>query len=69
MGFTKAQDFREIDQDTGVDLIDRFADYDRDHVEEVFRHYRPKSIPDEIANHFLVQRLAKANTRRRQQFG
>ncbi len=69
MGLTKAQAFREIDQETGVDLIHRFADYDRNHVEEVFRHYRPKLHPDEMANHFLAQRLAKANTRRRQQFG
>lgn len=69
MGLTKAQAFRQIDQDTGVDLIHRFADYDRNHVEEVFRHYRPKLTSDEMANHFLAQRLAKANTRRRQQFG
>lgn len=54
IGFTKAQYFHEIDHDTGVDVIDRFADYDRYHVEEIFRQYRPKFTPGEMANHFLA---------------
>ncbi|KAL8931143.1 MAG: hypothetical protein Q9208_000247 [Pyrenodesmia sp. 3 TL-2023] len=68
LGFSKAQKYREIDNETGVDLIQIFADFDRQHIEEVFRELRKGQEPKDAKEHYLVERLAKANTRRRQQF-
>ena len=72
----KAAHFAQIDPDTGVDLIQRFEEVDRAHILELIKHYRtPKDskwhAPIEISEDEvrLVSRLAKANTRRRQNFG
>ena len=66
---SKAYRYRQIDDDTGVDLIQRFTDIDLRHIATLLAHYR-QSTPEEIKmDTFLVQRFAKANTRRRQQFG
>ncbi|KAL9119285.1 MAG: hypothetical protein Q9187_004160, partial [Circinaria calcarea] len=67
LGFTKARYYRQVDQDTGINLIDQFTIFDHKHLEEVFAQLRHISCHDAKEN-FLVQRLAKANTRRRQQF-
>ena len=67
-GFTKAQNYREIDKETGVDLIDVLAAFDLQHVEQVFLGSQQHLSSDDVKEHFLVKRLAKANTRRRQQF-
>ena len=66
---SKAYRYQQVDDDTGVDLIQRFADMDLQHVETLLVHYRLSTPEDIKADIFLVQRLAKANTRRRQQFG
>lgn len=68
LGFSKAEKYRDIDEDTNVDLIDVFGAIDRNHVVETFSHYR-RTAPEAVVDDFLVLRLAKANTRRRQQFG
>ena len=68
LGFSKARDYRAIDEDTGVDVMRRYADYDLRHVTEVMARYR-QMPPVECENHDLVRRLARANTNRRQQFG
>ena len=67
-GFTKAQKLQEIDQETGVDLIEVLAAFDRQHVEQVFLRLQKELSTEDVEEHFLVKRLAKANTRRRQQF-
>ena len=67
LGFTKARNYHQIDHDTGIDLIDQFAIFDHNHIEEVFARLRHISC-HEAKEHYLVERLAKANTRRRQQF-
>jgi hypothetical protein len=67
LGLSKAMKYCEIDPQTNIDLIKVFEHHDRLHVEELFRLSRhPAPAPD--PNHYLVKRLAKANTRRRQQF-
>ena len=67
-GFSKAVNYRHVDEDSGIDLIDRYAEEDLKHIQEVIS--QPQSISmEECRTHYLVQRLAKANTRRRQQFG
>ena len=35
LGFSKAQNFQQIDPDTGVDLIEVFAAFDLQHVEQI----------------------------------
>ncbi|KAL8801035.1 MAG: hypothetical protein Q9182_004727 [Xanthomendoza sp. 2 TL-2023] len=68
LGFSKAQTYQEIDKETGVDLIQRIADFDCQHVEHVFLELRKSDSVEDVHEHYLVKRLAKANTRRRQQF-
>ncbi|KAL8732788.1 MAG: hypothetical protein Q9166_002570 [cf. Caloplaca sp. 2 TL-2023] len=92
VGFTKAQRYQEIDGETGVDLIEAFAVFDRQHIEQVFIQLRENQSVKKAAEsddedddedeeesmfemsetklqeHYLVKRLARANTRRRQQF-
>ncbi|KAE8416102.1 hypothetical protein BDV36DRAFT_297473 [Aspergillus pseudocaelatus] len=67
LGFSKALKYRALDPETGVDLIDQFRESDQRHLEQLFASYRLTSARD-LEKDFLVQRLAKANTRRRQQF-
>lgn len=67
LGFSRSLKYHEVDPETGVDLIDQLRDYDRRHIEQLICLYRSTS-PENVKNDFLVQRLAKANTRRRQQF-
>ncbi|KAL8749917.1 MAG: hypothetical protein Q9184_006617, partial [Pyrenodesmia sp. 2 TL-2023] len=68
LGFSKAQKYREIDHETGEDLIQMYKAFDRQHIEQVFREYRKGQELEDAEEHYLVERLAKANTRRRQQF-
>ncbi|KAJ5521422.1 hypothetical protein N7527_005537 [Penicillium freii] len=65
LGMSKAATYSEIDPETKTDLIKEFEQIDRLHVEELFRLFG-HSDPD--PRHYLIRRLAKANTRRRQQF-
>ena len=68
LGFSKARDYRAIDEETGVDVMRRYAYYDLRHVTEIMAQYRQIS-PVDCENHDLVRRLARANTNRRRQFG
>ena len=68
LGFSKARGFRKIDEETGVDVIDQYASFDLRHVTDIVAMYWRRS-QEEYENHYLVQRLAKANTHRRRQFG
>lgn len=68
LGFSKARNYSAIDEDTGVDLMRRYAYYDWRHVTEVMARYWQMSQV-ECENHVLVRRLARANTNRRRQFG
>ena len=67
IGFTKARNYQQIDQESGVDLIKAFSHFDFKHVQEFFLQYSPEADQD-FADNFLVNRLAKSITRRRQQF-
>ncbi|KAF6232486.1 hypothetical protein HO173_009366 [Letharia columbiana] len=68
LGFSKARTYRQVNEDTGVDLMNAFIPFDLKHVAEIFAHHLQVS-PGECENDFLVQRLARANTHRRRQFG
>ncbi|KAJ5908062.1 hypothetical protein N7495_000744 [Penicillium taxi] len=68
LGFSRSLKYQKVDPETGVNLIDQFRENDQRHLEQLFACYRSTSA-DEFETHFLVQRLAKGNTRRRQQFG
>ena len=68
LGFSKARNYREIDGETGVDLMDWYVTYDLRHVTEIIARYWGSS-QEECESHELVQRLARANTHRRRQFG
>lgn len=65
LGMSKAATYSEIDPETKADLIKEFEQIDSLHVEELFRLF---GHPDPDPRHYLIRRLAKANTRRRQQF-
>lgn len=67
IGLSKARSYREVDESTGVDLIDQYTKVDLRHLQELFSSFHQASLKDH-QSHYLVQRLAKANTRRRQQF-
>jgi hypothetical protein len=68
LGFSKSLKYQEFDPETGVNLMDQFREHDQRHLEQLFASYRSSS-PVDFEKDFLVRRLAKANTRRRQQFG
>ena len=68
LGFSKARSYRAIDEETGEDVMEWYAYFDLRHVAEIIaRHWRIS--PEECEKHELVQRLARANTNRRRQFG
>ena len=67
IGFTKARNYQQIDAESGIDLIQAFRRFDFKHVQEVFLKYNPEADQD-FADDFLVNRLAKSITQRRQQF-
>lgn len=66
-GLSKALKYQEVDADTGVNLFDGFALLDKKHIVELFQFYARQG-PDALDDDYLVSRLARANTRRRQQF-
>ena len=68
LGFSKARDYQEINEETGVDIMSEYASFDLRHVTEIAARYWRKP-QDECESHYLVQRLARANTHRRRQFG
>lgn len=70
IGLSKGYAFRRIDNDTGLDLFDCFADrnIDEEHIKNILRVYKlSQSSTDGLAS-YLVTRLAKANNQRRRQF-
>ena len=67
LGFSKAKRYRLLAED-GNDLRESLIAADLKHIDDLMTRHR-KMPPEESRNHFLVQRLAKANTTRRQQFG
>ncbi|KAI9040967.1 uncharacterized protein KD926_007508 [Aspergillus affinis] len=60
--------FRQIDPETGTDLVAQFKQSDQNHIAELLGLYNGSSS-EKFTDHYLVSRLAKANTCRRQQFG
>lgn len=68
LGSSKARSYRALDEETGVDLMEQYACFDLWHVAEIVAPYWGIS-PEECESHDVVQRLAKANTNRRRQFG
>lgn len=69
-GLSKGYKFRKIDEDSGLDLYDCFAEQhiDESFVREILRGYgSPQSSTGE-PDSYLVLRLAKANNQRRRQF-
>jgi hypothetical protein len=64
LGSSKSLGYREVDKDSGVDLIEQFAPLDHQYIKDLFHSYNPSHPED----YYLISRLAKANTRRRQQF-
>ncbi|KOS36369.1 hypothetical protein ACN38_g12893 [Penicillium nordicum] len=68
LGLSKAMKYTEVDPDTGVNLVEVYASFDQKHLAELFRCFGHQD-PENLENHYLVQRLGRANTRRRQQFG
>ena len=67
LGFSKAKRYRLIAED-GTDLSESVMAIDLKHVDDLMANHL-RMPPEESQNHFLVQRLARANTTRRQQFG
>ena len=81
----KAQKFRAIDPESGIDLIQLYRDIDKEHIRQIFLSLRraPLSSSQEVLeasempkepkltseDEILISRLATANTHRRQQFG
>ena len=68
LGFSKARSYHAIDEETGINLMERYAEFDVRHVAEIVAPYWGMSW-EYCKSHNLVKRLAKANTNRRRQFG
>jgi hypothetical protein len=64
LGTSRSLRYSEYDKETGVDLIEQFAVVDYQYIRDLFHSY-DSSHPE---NYYLISRLAKANTRQRQQF-
>ena len=64
---SRVYSYKDVDEATGVDVIDEYAKFDHQHILELFS-YRGKTA-SAGPNHYLVNRLSRANTFRRQQFG
>ena len=64
LGVAKASQYRDIDEDTNIDLMNEYAKADRAHVRELFER-----ISGTSAGGYLISRLSQANTLRRKQFG
>ena len=67
LGFSEAKRYRLTAED-GTDLMESVTAIDLKHVDDLMAKHLRMS-PEESRNHFLVKRLAKANTNRRQHFG
>ena len=67
LGFSEAKRYRLTAED-GADLMESVTAIDLKHIDDLMAKHLRMS-PEESRNHFLVKRLAKANTNRRQQFG
>jgi hypothetical protein len=64
-GLSKALSYKEVDSETGVDLMEAYMERDSRRLEELFRTWR---VGDEAGPQFMVERLARANMNRRKQF-
>lgn len=65
----RAIHYKEVDTSSGLDIFgDCFAEFDRDHVSELFRSLRQNHTSLTDDDNILVRRFAKANTSRRRQF-
>ncbi|KAB8349465.1 hypothetical protein FH972_023492 [Carpinus fangiana] len=69
IGSSKADTLKDVDLDTGVDVFERFYEMDCQHIREILSSLR-QELPSGTEDHglFLVERLARANKYRRQQF-
>lgn len=67
--FSKAASLKAEDPETGIDLIEQFEVFDKQHVRESLHELR-KHLPSEIRlqDDVLCERLGRGITRRRQQF-
>lgn len=69
VGHSKAMMLKDIDRDTGVDLMEAHAIHDKLHIREVLTSLRNGiSLDVEQYGTFLIERLSSANKQRRQQF-
>jgi hypothetical protein len=69
VGHSKAMMLKDIDRETGVDLIEAHAFHDKLHIREVLRSLRNGiGLDVEQYGTFLIERLSHANKQRRQQF-
>ncbi|KAJ5367047.1 hypothetical protein N7541_000988 [Penicillium brevicompactum] len=66
-GFSKAVKYSQKDPETGRDLIEEYAAFDLRHIEEIFHNFGAEHHENN-QHRYLIERLAEANTRRRQQF-
>jgi uncharacterized protein YerC len=62
---SKALSYKEVDSETGVDLMEAYMGRDSSRLEELLRTRR---VGDEASGQFMVERLARANMNRRKQF-
>ena len=69
-GLSKGYSFTQIDEDTKLDLFDRFVDLriDEKHIKHILQTYRPNLIFADDPALFLIARLGRANNLRRRQF-
>ena len=67
IGSSKARTFRQLDQETGVDVFDVYSRFDERHIQQKLAALRGMD-PASLGGYYLVGRLTLANRIRRQQF-
>ncbi|KAJ0425002.1 hypothetical protein BJY00DRAFT_275711 [Aspergillus carlsbadensis] len=66
-GLSRTITYKQLDNEAQR-VIDGFKWWDLEHTIDLFRSWRRVTEREDLENHFLVRRLALANTHRRQQF-
>ncbi len=79
---SRVYNYKDIDDTTGINVMDEYAKWDHNHIVELFSQHGEQQQEQQHASeavgeaaaaiepqHYLIERLSRANTFRRQQFG
>ncbi|KAF5975881.1 meiosis-specific serine threonine kinase mek1 [Fusarium coicis] len=65
---TRASLIRAVDNETGIDLFDKFYEFESRHLIELFTNIRQGRTGNHVSSDILLKRLTRSNVLRRKQF-